>query len=175
MVRLIFIVAIVSIVLFSCGESSKTKKSSLQFQNDFESVDGWFVSNDILKGNAYSGHYSTFANDTNNFSQVFSLMVGDLPVKPFSKVNISLQAKCEKTTTTSQLVLSIEIDGNILNWQGLRLTEFLRKSNEYFPVTTTFQLPPDLSVPENAVIKIYVWNTEKETVFADDFEISFQE
>ena len=163
------------------GCSDGPKQEGLRFFNDFESLKGWAKAPTMItlaKGTAYSGNYALRMDTMAAYSQAFQLKFKDISNKPIKKVKFSVYAMFPSVNTNCQAKIVAAVDGPDkpnLFWDAVHIQDFVKESNKWVQVTGEVNMQKNgLNNPENTFI-LYVWNTGKQVVFADDFELEFVE
>ena len=168
--------ALVLLILSGCSDK---KQEGLHFFNDFEAIQGWVKAPTIptlAKGTAYSGNFALRLDSVEAFSHAFQLKFKDISSKPLRKVKFSVFVMFTNPNAQAKLVFAIDgVDKPNLLWNGLHLQDYVKEPNKWVQVSGEINLEKDgVNSRDNTAI-LYVWNTGKEVVFADDFDLEFFE
>ena len=68
--------------------------------------------------------------------------------------------------------MSIDLEGKNINWQGIPQEGKLKEINKWVKVNDTFEIPANIESKD--VLSLFVWNTSKEEILVDDFEITVE-
>jgi hypothetical protein len=136
--------------------------------NTFESdVKFWKKSNTSEK-NKFAGSKS---NMFNKYSASFSYSLDSLDFSKSKKFLISGKVYCNfQDRTRAKIVYTIEHEGNTLFWKSKPINPALKAYSNWWPVKFE-QLVDSDDIKENSILKVYVWNPDKETAYIDNFEI----
>jgi uncharacterized membrane protein len=162
------------ISLFTNQKPSE-QKSLFHIKNDFEQeYPNWNGSTEqIDTSNVFSGTKALKLDAGKDFSHTWSIKGKDWPSFPNSYLSVSCMVNGE-TNASAQLVVSFERDGKPIKRQGNEYwfsshLEDYASPNEWGKIIVARKLPRDIQPGDE--IKVYLWHTNQETVFVDDFSI----
>lgn len=172
----IFLIGLVSMMIFLFGCGQKGINDKLHFSNSFENYADWgFSSNTIIKGDAHSGRYVCQLDSSNQYSILFKSTLGDITDKPLKKIKCSVWAYFPEFTSRGSLVISGDSAVNkSLFWNGTRAQDFITEPKQWTKIETTVDFPESFSLKKENVINVYLWNDGKGIVCFDDLEFSFE-
>lgn len=169
---------IVAVLFTSClfGCSEAPKQQGLYFYNDMETIKGWANVWGLTDQNKNSGEYALKLDTVQPYSYGFKIKIKDISKKPVRKVKYSGYCLLTNTNAKGNLVFSISgVDKPNIFWLGLKIEDKVKEANKWGKISGEVDLSINqLNNPENT-IDMYFWNTSKEIVFADDFELEFIE
>lgn len=158
--------------LLSCHKENKPEQVIVH-QNDFDSMLGWSDVDQgrLFKGNAHSGNYSAFTDFNHPYSLGFIRKLREISDRPIKRIEMNAWVLTKSFDAKAGLVLSIESGGKPQFYKGVNVLDSIQATQKWYPVRCRFDLPSDLSMDHE--VRMYLWNTGKDTVLADDFEIKF--
>ena len=111
-------------------------------------------------------------NDSIEYSVTFSKNVRDIPnFKSIKEIKVEFALFSEKQIQNASIVLAIDgPDGKSLHWTG---DNVIGKENEWTNFTKVFPLEGSY-IDNSSILKIFVWNKEKEVFYLDDLNIVFK-
>jgi len=156
------------VVLFvsSCSNDEKVTFNS--------SIEGWTLGyNSIYTGDGHSGKLCSKTDSLNPYSFGFVYPIKDISKNKLTKADFSAWVKVENIKNEISLVASIWSDkkNSQLQWVGINVSEQIKTINKWTLVKGEIIFSKDL--PDDAVIKFYVWSPKADVAFIDDFEIIF--
>lgn len=86
-------------------------------------------------------------------------------------VDITVDVMPLGTFTTAQLVSSIDMDTVNVEWRGSQFSNFNMKENKWTTVSLSIKLPDLRSEDLNSLIKVFIWNSEKQNFLIDNFKV----
>ena len=124
---------------------------------------------------AFSGKYSSYVKDYNDFSTSIFLPMPELDTNSSSNVNIGFWLLPESSSINAVFVFSIfDKNNNQIYWEGFQINDniFVAINWQYFE--KNFIIPKECLSKENN-LKIYLWqkNKNNEKIFIDDISINF--
>ena len=94
----------------------------------------------------------------------------------FPKQSINCQfgfwCKLEKNADECQIVVSIDNEKGNIYWIGYPISVFATGANDWFPVSLDLNFPMDYL--KNSIIKLYLWNLNKNRVLIDDVYLNIR-
>ncbi len=165
-------VAVASHLNMCLYEASTWEKPELIFSdlNDMESpknnwsYDEWAI--DVI--HAYEGKQS---NRCGEFSNTFSLDLTTLD--SISHEVLVLQADVYSYVpdeTTAAIVVSIDDEEGTIFWEAFSIFPSIKSFGAWWPVQVSKMLPKD-KLEKGKLLKVYVWNENKEVLYLDNFEV----
>jgi len=120
---------------------------------------------------AYSGKYSYKVFGKNSFSAVVGKNVSDIGKENFIRVGFSAFVYVFNENfknLKADLVFSIvDKAGNNVVWKGVTMSNVFMKPNQWTKITGAFDIDIN-TIPEDGVIKTYLWNDSKTNILIDD-------
>jgi hypothetical protein len=153
-----------ALLIFSCSDK---KASVITFKGDIEGGD-WINSNTIGKFGGYTGEYCSKADSTNQYSYGLRKSTSEISPDPINKVKISVWVKLEDLVKKTYLVVSVsDNDKKNLFWIGHEINPVVKEANKWY------KFESEDIIPEGAQIETYLYNSNKNVAYVDDFEIIF--
>jgi hypothetical protein len=141
-------------------------------KNDFESGGKWGDSEkqQVSSEKSFSGSHSIRLDSTQEFSAGVTFPVSKLHPGKNTVLTVSARINLPDTSTGSMLVISFESGGKAYDWHGIQLRDWMNAPGQWEEVFAVRKIknPPSA----NAVCKIYIWNSSKKIIYADDFVIA---
>jgi len=100
------------------------------------------------------------------------MSLAEISDKQLKKVRFKAWILSDNPSSQVSLILSIEKDGKMYQWKGVKVTDFQVKPNEWFEAIGESEIPNN--IPRDANVLMYIWSSDKTSALADDFEISFE-
>lgn len=180
-------VLILGVILFSCSNlNSKTGTDATQSRpdvientNDMENaallIPSWINEKTVIKMKNPSARTGEFASSTNGsaeFGYGFMEQIKNINTG-FPKM-VELKGWVYTTVSKPNLAIILDISENNIqyDWKAFPLTDSLTTTGKWVPFTASFYFEKPLN-PEQ-VIKIFPWNQSRQSIYFDDFKISFQ-
>lgn len=155
-----------------CACSDK-KQTAITFTFDYEQAYGWMDLN-LEKGIAHSGVYCERLTADKEYSHGFTLPLTQIHTAPVKKMNASVWVTATEMTAPVYLILDVFIPGSnehLIFFQK-DLSPFLKKKGGWRLATAEIDLTAIKA--RNAMIKVYVWNRERQNIWLDDFTVKFE-
>ncbi len=157
------------LMIISCG---KPQKEGYYFQ-DFENISQWFAEGatpQITNEIARSGEFCTKMDSLNPYSQSFAKKMSEIKAKGYKKVKVKVWGAISNTSARCKLVVSVNINDQVLFWNGIPFNQFVSKPNTWGLITTEVDLE---KYPGDGHFKAYAIIDGKEKAYMDDVEIQF--
>jgi hypothetical protein len=150
-------------------------KELLVSENDLESVPRYWSSPDMSRVSA-KGQNHTFLLPADGYSVGFEYPLDSLPEADTSAQRIIRTGVWVKAplTAKSVYVISIEKDGKSLVWKAVDINNFILDPHLMNYVTNFQILDKELLQQRGLMLKVYLWNTGKETIESDDFSVRIE-
>ena len=161
---------IVILFISSCTEDKK----QITFSSSVDGAYGWVNgTNTLVSVPSHSGNSCSKIDSLNPYSFGFVYSIKDISKNKLTKADFSAWVKVENIKNEISLVASIWSDkkNSQLQWVGFKVPEQVKTKNEWTLVNGKIEIPANL--PDDAVIKFYVWSPKGDVAFIDDLEISF--
>lgn len=170
----LLIVFTLSLSIFSCkSPNTQKEKEGGIIKNNIDCLFGYNNTINITQGKAHSGVYFSKIDTVNRFGLTFVKQIKDLYTGKVGSLKASVWVSAKSLNSDCKLVVATtNANGQSTSWNGFNLKEIIKTPSEWVEA----KLDVDISAinPED-VLAIYVWNTGKEEVYVDDFEIEFFE
>lgn len=161
---------VISYVFFSC--SSEKSENPLTYSCDVDNVFYWSGKEECKKIKGHTGEYCAFVDSTKEYGFGFKMSPSEISDKPLRKVRFTTWILSDNPASQVAYVLSIEKDGKVFLYKGIKVVDFMENKNEWFQVVGEVEIPDN--VPKDADVLLYIWSPDKSYALADDFEISFE-
>ena len=157
------------------NELKFSEQDSCVYIFDFETTMYLQNTGKLSPEKAFSGRYSSYVKDYNDFSTSIFLPLPDLDTSSSANVKIGFWLFPESSNINAVFVLSIfDKNNKQIYWEGFQINNntFIAKNWQYFE--KNFIIPKECLSKENN-LKIYLWqkNHNNEKLFIDDISISF--
>jgi hypothetical protein len=157
---------------FSSVPDNSFKDTIYYYLNSFEDIPEASF-NSYPDSVAYSGGHAFHFTSEKEFGPAFSEKYKNVIPDKYNVLDMKVKVKTGENFKDALLVFSIETKGKIREWKGEKFSNYQHTDNEWFTVYLSVNFADiSKSVPENSVIKVYVWNREKQDFFIDDLEVS---
>ncbi len=148
--------------------------SLLTTLNDFERPAPFWKQNekDISSQIKYGGARS---NRVSEYSSTFEYPLDSLGKEPAQDLLVHTSLFCfAENKTKARIVISLENDGGIPFWETLEMNKYLKAFSNWWPITYEVTIPRT-HLKQDSRLKIYVWKTDRSTLYIDDFHIKILE
>lgn len=138
--------------------------------NDFEKVDSHWVQDkgDISTQQAYSSSHS---NRLQEYSSTFRLSLDSLDLSQAKTLVVEYGLyMLSHEPIKAGLVLSLENSGGVYHWESVDPNKFVKAYSNWWLVSQQTNIKVT-DIKLNSVLKIYVWNQQKQEVYIDDVQI----
>lgn len=154
-------------ILTSCSE-----KKTIVYENDTEPHE-WIGQITVKdRPNAHSGKSVSVIDSLNPYSLGFRKNIKDISTEKIKKITYSYWILTKSNNIKVASVLSIDSEGKNINWQGHPQEGNLKEPNKWVKVSDTFEIPANAEGKD--VLSLFVWNTSKEEILVDDFEVKVE-
>jgi hypothetical protein len=117
----------------------------------------------------YEGEHSSAVGE---YSATFKYLLDSLAVDSNSKILITVSVQCFfNAPTKAKLVISTDPIIGEGTWQAFDINKYIKAYGNWWPVEYETLIVPD-EIKPGTVLKIYIYNPEKEDAYIDDFEIN---
>ena len=108
------------------------------------------------------------------FSKTLHLPIKDIAHIKFKKAVVTVQVRLENQNSEASLVLSVDTPDSTIFWNGFKLKDQItdQQLHKSKKVVGEFVLP--VSLPDNATIKTYIWNKNKESLTLNKLDLSLE-
>lgn len=141
--------------------------------NGFEGKIPYWKQNDddITNSLSFGGKHSISVNE---YSSTFSYPLDSLHVNPAGTLLFTSSLYCNfSDKTDSKLVLSLEDKDGIYIWEAIEIEKYIKAYSNWWPVKFEYELSTD-KIRKSSVLKVYLWNIDKEKGWIDDFDITIK-
>ncbi len=163
---------------FVAACSSNDNDKALDFTNDLENVKGWSGNESniatIVKAKAKSGEYVSKTDTVYRYGFLFRAKLYDLTNKKLKAVKAAVWANVTEVNSEAVLVISVDSVGKSIVWEGKKLIEVVKKTDEWTEVIADADLSK-LKPCKDYIISVYLWNTGKSVIYTDDHRVRFTE
>jgi len=118
-------------------------------------------------------HTGDASERVGEFSATLAIPWSALPFAEAKKMAVRSKAYGRISDMTyAQWVVAVEDAGQSLFWEGTNVTSFFRIYEKWTPfqMRNIIQLPD--SIPPEAILKVYLWNPDRDQIWLDDIEIT---
>jgi hypothetical protein len=117
----------------------------------------------------YKGHHSSFVGE---YSETFKYLIDSLAVDSNSKILITAGVQCfVAEPTRAKLVVSTDPLVGKGTRKSFGINKYIKAYSNWWPVEFETLLEPD-EIKSGTVLKINIYNPDKDDVYIDDFEIN---
>lgn len=117
-----------------------------------------------------------FAIDSNHiWGPNFTIPLESIFTQRHDYIDIALRFSSSSSLKGVIIVTSLENNNEMLAWRSVNLNEFYLNEKgigEWQKAHHSLQLKEEWLKAENTVLKVYLWNKEKRTLYIDDFQIT---
>lgn len=162
---------LVMILSLSCNIGTRNIDTGYYLQN-FDDLFYWNHSALVSSERAHSGSYSTYVDSSVQFSQTFEMNLGYARYHNYKKFRV--KAWCFKETDDTQAGLTATVSHGEVTYatNSSDLAIALKKSGSWGDCTFSLELPAE--APNDAIIRIYLWTSNRTKAYMDDVEIIFK-
>lgn len=139
--------------------------------NDFESTAPFWHQNeqDLSTHIKYAGAKSNMVSE---YSATFEYPLDSLPGSAESDLLIHSSLLCYAVDKTSaKIIVSLENSEGTGFWKAFDINRFLKAYSNWWPVTLDVTIKQK-ELKSASRLKIYVWNSEEQEIYIDNFQIS---
>lgn len=165
--RKVLFFAIMSVMLFSCSNAGK----QIKITNDMEDSKTWGVSKAVVKDVAHSGDYSCKLDSANAYSTGFQSVFNKIMDVVPKEVKVKIWVYSLQPDPDATIVLSVSNNGQTKFWKNSALLG-VKNVKEWTEVRAAFELPANLDIKDE--VSVFVWNPNKQKLYVDDLNISFE-
>jgi hypothetical protein len=172
MTKQISLIALTFLFCFICCNS---KKNVALFSNNFDELNEWGYSSDILvEGSAHSGKWMCELDSLRPYSITFRKKLNELSSKNFKTIRAEGWIKLSSINAKANLVVAIDsINGNAFKWNAISSESQISEQNKWTKVFGEFNFPERMS-PDFDLL-VYVWNNGNKKIWVDDVSIQIIE
>ncbi|NTW32363.1 MAG: hypothetical protein HGB12_07025 [Bacteroidetes bacterium] len=159
-----------AILIFSCSSNNENEFTPVYNGN----IDGgdWINSQTIGNYGGYTGDRCSKVDSVNEYSFGLSKLFNEISANPVNKIKVSVWVKLSDLNKKSTLVVSVKgTDNKNLLWSGHDLNPLVKEAGKWTKIEVEDVLT-NINT-EGAIAGIYVWNSNKNTVYIDDYKIQF--
>ena len=121
---------------------------------------------------AHSGNSVCELDSAHEFSVTFSKKLSEFQKGMPKAVKAGMWVRLDDSGKETTLVMSIEKDGKSIQWESQSLKPMIKKAQVWTEINTLFNIKSE--VPQDAVMKVYLWNLGKQHLLIDDVVIKPQ-
>ena len=162
----------ISVFLCFCSSENIDNGNSIVYSCKIDNVNRWSGSSECKKIKGHSGNYCAFVDSTKEFGFGFKMTLSEISDRQIKKVKFSCWALADNLSSNVTLLVSIEKNGKVFLWKGVKVSDFQTKKDEWCQLVGEADIPND--VPKDSNVLMYIWSPDKTSALADDFEISFE-
>ncbi len=148
------------------------KFARTSFFNDCEKRIIWSQMQTITDEKSYSGNYSSKTGKGDDFSITFEYPLQAIPDSSLNKVHAKMKLYQYSDKHDGTFVIQILGDKTAHFWKGNSIHDQVKKTQAWEDYQITFSIPDSLKKAD--IIKLYLYNTSKETILLDDFKVDFE-
>lgn len=166
----IFTFVLLGILYTSCAWDRKNPEHGYYYQ-DFDNFYKWDHSSQITPIYAHSGEYCTYVDSLHPYSMTFKDHYKLAKIKGYKKMKVSAWLMSNEPVKETSIVASISYPDSEAVYKAINIKNMMPYKSAWTQVKMELDIPQDL--PENLLIKFYLWSHKKERVFMDDVEVEF--
>ena len=153
------------------------RKPDLILRNDFERpAESWSDIPVLPSSRSFSPGHTGYLDSVHPYSPGLNIRaqkLGTLPARFFVEGELMVWDSVKSASNKALIVLSMDsINPRENYWQGFRLNDVPRQDFKTWSKRNFSLTLPEISNP-NGILKIYIWNTGKNPLLIDDFELRF--
>lgn len=153
------------------------QKPDLLLWNDFErEPDSWSNISIQRSSRSFSPDHAGYLDSVHPFSPGVCIQaqnIGNLPSRFFIKGELMVWDSLKGASNNALIVLSMDsIKPSENYWQGSHLNDVPRKDMKTWRKCSFSLTLPEIVNPRG-ILKVYIWNTGKQPMLIDDFELRF--
>lgn len=155
---------------FSTIQGNSQKDTIFHYLNTFDNLQEDENNSATI---AFSGNYAYHFTPGKKYGPAFSETFNKVIRNKNNVLDIKVKAKTGTGFKEALLVFSIESKGKIKEWKSEKFSNYLSANGQWFTVYLSINIA-DIQgpLPDNSLLKIYVWNRESQDFYIDDLEIS---
>jgi hypothetical protein len=142
------------------------------FFNNCDNGLNWGQPNTISNLQAYSGENSSLTHGSSDYGITMEYPLSKIPDSLKNNISVSFMYYYNSKITDSKLVIQATGEEMENYWNGVALSGDKNFANRWHEFNYTMDIP--LEIKETGVLKIYVYNPTSDTIFVDDFMITFE-
>lgn len=161
-------------VIFSKKPTSSGSDYIYNSENSFEGkVLNWSNCNAafLIDSTASNGKFSYRFDSISEWGPCFSDTLLKIADNLVNYIDISVDVMPLSNFTNAQLVSGIEQDKLNLLWSSSQFKNFLMVPGKWNTVTHSIKLPDINLKNTNPLLKVYIWNSEKQNFLIDNFRV----
>lgn len=161
-------------VIFSKKPTSIGNDYIYSSENSFErKVINWSDYNEkfLIENTASKGNFSYCFDSISEWGPSFSDTLLKIADNLVNYIDISIDIMPLDGFTNAQLVTSIEENKNNISWNTSQFKNFLMIQGKWNTVVHSIKLPDINLKNTNPLLKVYIWNNEKQNFLIDNFKI----
>jgi len=161
------VLSALSMLIFSCSNNK-------EFAQVFKGND-WINIKTLGSFGGYEGDVCSRIDSVYHDSYGFRKKTNEITPNPIKRVKISLWLKVEDINKKLNLAISLSEKNKAILWEGIDIKSFIKinEANKWYKFEFT-KLLPEYEV-EDAQFETYVYNSDNNIVYIDDFQIRFFE
>jgi hypothetical protein len=169
--------AVIVFAFLVTGCSSEQTQPKMSFGCNIETAYWKNLSVAYKFPNAHSGNYVSKLNKDSPYSAALDIPVNEISSKPLKRAKITAWFFLTSHTTVQNLVCDIRDSTmqNSIEWIGIDAADFSNELNKWAKAELTIDLTKNNRNNSSYVYRIYAFNDKDETVYADDFDVSFED
>ncbi|MEY4111074.1 MAG: hypothetical protein RLZZ46_1429 [Bacteroidota bacterium] len=157
----------------SCAPKREKKEKLEKYEMNFEPSEDW-QNLELTRNNtqAHSGKNVCELDSTKEFSITFLKKLSAFAKGSPAGLKVGMWVRLDDVNKSTALVMSVENEGKVLQWESMNLKPIVKKPIFWTEVSTLFNIKP--GTPNNATLKVYLWNEGKQHLLIDDVVIKPQ-
>jgi len=180
MKKLLFIAAIAMLLSACSGNASdksanKNNDNSITFTNDMENaaakIPSWTNEYTVNEGIAHSGKFSSYLDETREYSYNFSDKLSSISNKLPKRIEVKAWIYSTVANPDASIIAAIDNNGKSIYWNSAVLKPDVTKANEWTQVTYMFDINKPVSL--NDKVTVVLWNLNKLKLYCDDITVTF--
>jgi len=138
--------------------------------NDFENAAPFWkqMDQDISSDIKYAGEKS---NQVSEFSSTFEYPLDSFQTKDTHSLLIQCSLFCyAEDKTSTKIIVSLENNEGAYFWKALEINRYLKAYSNWWPLSFDVTIQQE-DLKSDSSLKVYVWNSDKQKVYIDNFGI----
>lgn len=126
----------------------------------------------VKSKNSFSGEYVSKIDSVNIYSSGCESMMNTIGHHPLKTADISFQSYFYNSADNFKIVCQFDSSQQQVLFYSKKLSYFSPKIHQWQKINTRFYLP--ITMTQYNIIKLFVWNTGKDSMLIDDLKIVFK-
>lgn len=155
--------------LYDLGNNKLSQQLLFKAENNFETpAKFWNNATDLVGDRVFSGKYSERLGE---FSVCCTIPIDSLLTDSIKQIVVSPKLEILAVNSAEcSLVITMETNGKQYFWKGFELSKYIKSKGSWWQSAVNEIIKRE-DIKANSVMKIYVWNNNKNEIYIDDWKI----